>query len=201
MHRSAASYAPQLRAQRFARACEPRFDGPDGDAQRERDLFVAQTVDLAKDDGRPLIEWQAVERRLEPLAQFTLPKDTVGARGDLLGGQLTVVALVILNRDLQRAPAAMPPSQPVLGLVDRDAIDPRPQRGLAAEAGKCAEHAQEYLLGEVKRFLGVPEEIQRQLVDQPVVLIDQLGAGILVTCRTAGDQGSFTAADLRPGQG
>src|SRR5512142_3025763 len=130
MHRSAASYAPQLRAQRFPRACEPRFDGADGDAQRKGDLLVSETVDLAQDDGRPLIEWQTVERSLEPLAQFVLPQDTVGECRDLFGRQLAVIALMVFDGDLQRAAPSMPPPQPVLRLVDRDAVDPGPQRRL-----------------------------------------------------------------------
>ena len=47
-------------AQRLSGARQPRFHRADGQAERERDLLVAQAVNLAKHDRRPLVERQAV---------------------------------------------------------------------------------------------------------------------------------------------
>ena len=94
-----------------------------------------------------------------------------------------------------------PPPLPVARLVDDDAVDPGAEGRLAAEAVDGAEDPQEDFLREVERFVVVAEEVQRQLVDHPLVLGHQLGAGILVARRAALNQGRFPPADVGPGDG
>src|SRR5688500_5052034 len=97
--------------------------------------------------------------------------------------------------------AAVPPADPVLGLIDRDAINPGPQRRLSAEAGKGAEDPQEDFLREVERLVAVAQEVEGQRVDHALVRGDQLRAGGFVTGGAARDQGGFAAIYVRPAEG
>ena len=72
---------------------------------------------------------------------------------------------------------------------------------MAAEDVDGAEHAQEDFLRQVERFVVVVEEVQRQLIDHPLVLAHQFGAGILVARGAALDQRRFPATDVGPGNG
>ena len=124
----------QLGAQRLPRAREPRFHRADRDTQREGNLVVVKTIHLAKDERRPLIEWQPIER---------LPDE----RGRFLAGQQSIREHVTLRFDvaellqmlveghLARAMTTPPPALPVPGLIDDDPINPGSKGGLPAEAG------------------------------------------------------------------
>ena len=89
LHRVLASRSSS--AQRLARAREPRLHRADRDAERIGDLLVAQTVDFPQHDGRPLVERQRVERRLQPGRELLLGEHTVGpgfgARPELAVGR------------------------------------------------------------------------------------------------------------------
>ena len=67
-------------AQRLPRARQARLDGPDRNAERKRDLLVAQSVHLPQHDRRPLIERQAVERVLQPRRQLLLREHPIRRR-------------------------------------------------------------------------------------------------------------------------
>ena len=47
----------------------------------------------------------------------------------------------------------------------------------------------------------VTEEVQRELIDHPLVLIDELGAGLFVACGAALNESGFPPSDFRPGDG
>src|SRR5436190_16454663 len=64
-------------AQRLTRPRQPRLHRPDRHTQGKRDVVVAQTVDLPEDDGRALIERQAIEGALEPFAEFFLFENAI----------------------------------------------------------------------------------------------------------------------------
>ena len=64
-----------------------------------------------------------------------------------------------------------------------------------------AEDAEEDFLREIERFVVIAEEVQRQLVDHPLMLGDQLGAGVLVAGGAALNQRRFAPADFGPGDG
>jgi len=70
----------QLQPERLTRPGEPRFDGADGDAERIRDFFVAEPVDLTQHDRRALVERQAVERLLQPFGELLLRENAIGGR-------------------------------------------------------------------------------------------------------------------------
>src|SRR5580765_3154601 len=94
-----------------------------------------------------------------------------------------------------------PESMPVPRLVYRDAIDPGPQARLSAKAVDGAEHPQEYVLGEVKGFITIAQQVDGQLHNHPLVLGDELGAGRLVPRNTPLDQGRFPNTQLGPARG
>ena len=64
-----------------------------------------------------------------------------------------------------------------------------------------AEDAQEDFLREVEGFVVVVEEVQRELVDHPLVFGHQLGAGVLVARGAPLNERRFPAADVGPGDG
>ncbi len=69
----------QAGAQRLARAREARLHRADGDAKRERDFVVAQTIHFTQNDGGALIERKRVERLVQAGGEFLLREDTVGS--------------------------------------------------------------------------------------------------------------------------
>jgi len=71
-----------------------------------------------------------------------------------------VIANVLVERDLLRAVAPPPPALPVARLVDDDAVDPGPKRGVSAESVNRPEDPQEDFLREVQRFVPVAEQME-----------------------------------------
>jgi hypothetical protein len=110
-----------------------------------------------------------------------------------------VVLNVLIERHLLGAVPAAPPALAVARLIDDDAVHPRAQAGVAAEGVDGPEDAQKDFLRQVEGFVVVVEEVQRQLVDHPLVLADELRAGVLVPSGAPLDQGGFPAADVGPG--
>src|SRR4051812_47125074 len=94
-----------------------------------------------------------------------------------------------------------PPPLPVACLVDDDAVDPGAKGGLAAEPVNRAKDAQENFLREIEGFVMIAQQIQGQLVDQPLMFGGQLRAGVLVANRAALNQRRLAPADLGPGNG
>ena len=84
---------------------------------------------------------------------------------------------VLIERDLVGLVPPPPPALPIARLVDDDAVDPRLERGLAAEVLDSAENGEEDFLREVKRFVAVAQEVQGELVDHAFVSGNELGAG------------------------
>ena len=72
---------------------------------------------------------------------------------------------------------------------------------MAAEGLDGAKHPQEHLLRQIEGFVVVAQQVERQLVDHPLVLVDQVGAGVLVVRGAPLNQQRLTAADVRPGDG
>src|SRR6187402_2916282 len=124
---------PQGRAQGGTRPGQSRFDGPHGDAERRRDFFVTQAVNLPKHDRRALIEWQLPERVPDQAGGLALLKHPVRLREAARLGQLALLRRMLLERNLLRLPAPAPPSKAVRRVIDHDAIDPGAQRGLPTE--------------------------------------------------------------------
>ena len=94
-----------------------------------------------------------------------------------------------------------PPPLPVPRLIDDDAVDPGPEGGLAPEAVYRAKDAEENFLRQIEGFVVVAQEIQRQLVDHPLMFGDQFRAGVLVASRAALNQRRLAPADLGPRNG
>src|SRR5690606_209018 len=94
-------------AQGLARTRQPRLHRAHCDAERKSDLFVAQAVDLAQDDGGALIERQRVERVLKRFAELLLRQHAIGSRFGA-AFELTVRLDVRVERDLVGTAAAPP---------------------------------------------------------------------------------------------
>jgi tetratricopeptide (TPR) repeat protein len=112
-----------------------------------------------------------------------------------------MVADVLVERHLLRAVTPPPPSLTIARLIDDDPVNPRAESRLAAERVDGPEDPEEHFLGEVQRFVVIAEQVQRQLVHHALVLVDQLGAGVLIACGAALNQGSFPPPDFVPGDG
>ena len=115
--------------------------------------------------------------------------------------RIAVIANVLVEGYLLRAMATPPPALPVARLVDHDAENPGAERRMAAEGVNGAEDPQEDLLREIQRFVVIPQQVERQLVDHALMLVDQVGARIFVVRGAALNQQRLSAADLRPGDG
>ena len=61
-----------------------------------------------------------------------------------------------------------------------------------------SEDPQKDFLRKIEGFVVVSQQIQRQLVDHPLMLGDQLGAGILVSSGAALNQRRFAPTNVRP---
>lgn len=105
---------------------------------------------------------------------------------------------VLIERNLIRTVAPAPEAVAVARLIDRNPVDPGPQAGLAAEAMDGAEHPEKHFLGQVERFVSIPQKVHGELDDHPLVFADELGAGRFVPFGAPADKGRFTAADVRP---
>ena len=105
---------------------------------------------------------------------------------------------VLIERHLVGAMPPTPETVAVARLVHGDPVDPRAQAGLPAESLNGAEDAQEDFLGQVERFVAIPEEVHRELDDHPLVLGNQFGAGHLLARGAPLHEHCFPAADLRP---
>jgi hypothetical protein len=67
-----------------------------------------------------------------------------------------------------------------------------------AETANGPEHAEEHLLGEIKRFFAIAQEIHRQLDDHPLMLGDELGAGAFFAHCAPLHKRRLADADFRP---
>src|SRR5690348_11927233 len=156
------SLRPQILAQGLTSARQTRFHRANGDAERERDVLVAQAVDLAQHDGGALIERQPVQRALQPIAELLLLECAVGPQVQRRW-EIAVRRDVRVERDLIVAVPPPPEPMPVARLVDRDAINPGAKTRLATEPMDGAENPEEHLLGEVEGFVAFAEEVDGQL--------------------------------------
>ncbi len=163
----------QLRAEQLAGAGQPGLDRPDRHPLRERDFLVAQSVHLTQDQRRALVERQCQERRRQARRQFAAAEHPIRLVGGAGRRQVAVLLDVLIERDLRRAEAPPPPALPVARLVDDDAIDPGLQRRLAAESRQHPEDLQEDVLRQVEGVVVVGEQVERQLIDHPLVLGDE----------------------------
>ena len=105
---------------------------------------------------------------------------------------------MLVERHLVGAVPAPPPALPVLCLVDHDPVDPRAERRLAPKGPKRTEDSKKYLLRQIEGVVMVAQQVERQLVDHPLVRFDELCASLVVTGSTTLDEGCFVTADLRP---
>ena len=97
--------------------------------------------------------------------------------------------------------ATPPEAVAVARLVDGDAVNPGPQRRVAAEAMNRAEDAKEDFLGQVEGLVAVAQQIDRELHHHALVLAHQLRAGHLVARCTPLHERRFAHADVRPIRG
>ena len=137
-----------------------------------------------------------IERHADPIGQLLLAQHAVGRAAVAPLWQIAVIVDVLVERDLLRPVPPPPPPLPVSRLVDDDPVDPGAKGRVAAEGVDGAEHPQEDFLREVERLVVVAQEVQRQLVDHPLVLVDQLGAGVFVARGAALNEGGFPPPDV-----
>jgi hypothetical protein len=65
--------------------------------------------------------------------------------------------------------APPPPSLPVPRLIDDDAVDPGSESRLPPKARQGAEDPEEDLLRQIEGFVPVPEQMEGQGVDHPLM--------------------------------
>src|SRR4029450_4120586 len=110
-------------------------------------------------------------------------------------------ALTLALRSDRRLLGAGPrprPALPVARLVDDDAVDPGAEAGMPPECVDGPEHPQEDFLREIERLVVVVQQVERQLIDHPLMLADELSAGVFVARRASLDERGFPAADVGP---
>src|SRR4029078_13350123 len=113
-----------------------------------------------------------------------------------LRDEIPVSGHVRIERHLVRAVTPTPEAMAVPGLIDGNAVDPRPQAGVAAETMDGAEDAKEDVLREVERLVAVAEQVDGQLNDHPLVLAQQFGKGSVFPGRTALHKGGLATPDV-----
>jgi hypothetical protein len=105
---------------------------------------------------------------------------------------------VLVERDLVAAVAPSPPPVAVSCLIDRNSIDPRPQRGLATEAPNRPEHLKKHVLRQVPGIFVVPEQVQGEQKNHALVFGHYRRARIRVTFRASADEHGFATGNVRP---
>src|SRR5688572_17417306 len=191
---------PEFVAQRLPRARQARLHGADSNAEGVCNLFVAEAVDLAEHDHRALIERQVVERRPQALCQLLARVGAVGGGVIARLAQIAVGKDVLIEGNLVGLVTPPPPSLPVTGLVDADAVNPSLESRLAAEIVNGAKDAEEDFLREVEGFVAVAEEVQGELEHHPFVAGHELSAGGRLTGGAAFDQRRLAVSDLYPSE-
>src|SRR5205823_1814412 len=98
-------------------------------SERERNLIVTESVNLAQYDRRPLIERKPVECVLQPFGELLLREQAI--RCELAPRyEFAVRRHVLIERHLIRPMAAPPEPVAVARLVDRNPVDPGAESGL-----------------------------------------------------------------------
>ena len=69
---------------------------------------------------------------------------------------------------------------------------------MTAESIDGAEDAQEDFLRKIQGFVAIAEQVERELNDHPLMLGDQLGAGLLVARSAALHERRLAPTDVRP---
>jgi hypothetical protein len=82
-------------------------------------------------------------------------------------------------------------------VIDGDAIDPRAEARLAAEAANGSKYPEKDLLGKVERFVAVAEQIDRELYDHALVFIHQFGVRGVVASSTPLNEHRLATANRR----
>src|SRR5579862_7356688 len=131
----------------------------DGAAQDPRDLRAGKLLEVAQHEHEPVARMEAIEE-LERCLFFEDALPFALAGGKCLG-----------QRDLGMA---LPPPRRLTAGIDRDAVEPRQERRLTAEAGEMDEGTDERLLRGVERRLGVAEQAQTEGVDTLAVAAHDL---------------------------
>jgi hypothetical protein len=85
---------------------DPRAHGPELDAQRGRDLLVAEALDVTQDDGGPELRRERVERGLHVVVQMRVLVDP-GRVGFATGDSLVRVVAERVEADPLLAPYAV----------------------------------------------------------------------------------------------
>ena len=154
----------------------------------------AEPLDVAQHDRRPIDLGQLLERQRHRLPQLQAqqrlvrharPVGRLPRRAPLPGrrhGRLRVVALA-LGR-----PCGLLHPQPGHRRVERDPVDPRRERGVAAEPVDLSTHLEQHVLRDLLGVLAVLHVSEGQLVDPGAILFGQLLDRPFVTGLEAGHQ-------------
>src|SRR5258706_744189 len=103
---------------------------------------------------------------------------------------------VLIQRNLIRASFAPTPALPIPDLIDDDAENPGAQARLRAEAMERPEDAEKHFLGNIERFLTIPQEMRGKPQDHPMVLEDEGGVGRFIAGETTLNQRRLSGGDL-----
>ncbi len=157
---------PHRLGQRDPASVQPRLHGADRHAHDGRHLLLPEVVDVVQDHHRAEVLGH-LQQRLLHVHRQARRVGVVRSRRRLSRGQ------VVLATVEQGCPLAL--AQQVVAGVDRHAVEPGRERGLAAERRELAEHREERVLGRVARVLLSPRHAEGEVVDASLVAFDQRG--------------------------
>ena len=92
--------------------------------------------------------------------------------------------------------APSPEAMAIARLVDRYPVNPRPQGRLAAEAMDGSKDPKEYFLRQVERLVAIPQQVDRQLDDHPLMFSDELGTRRFFALGTPLHEGRFATGNV-----
>ena len=167
--------------QRDAAAVDAGLHGSDGDVQHSGDLLVRQVLDVGQDQRHAVLLGDQLQRARD----VDRIDRGVGVIGDRRAG---LGHLVVLIGDQPEHGLAATLPQDVVAGVDGHAVEPRRERGLAAELRELAEHRDERILRGVPRVLGVAQDAQGNVVDPRLVTLDERHERLLVPGEEPADE-------------
>ena len=150
-----------------------------------RNLLEREPVVLLQHDGRTLLFGQQRHRLLRTARQI-LARHEVFDRFGRFGrsGQLHQIGTV---RRLHGRCSALP-TCPIAAQIQRDAIQPGRELGLASELRQSAKGPEKRLLADVARILFPTDRAVSQGINRPLPSKDELIEAVLVATHRAGDK-------------
>ena len=161
---------------------DARLDGARGQVEQGLELAIGEAFEIAQRQDEDGLGIELAQRRFDLRQQLTV----LGQ-----GGGVAAVLQPVDGLERQEPEGALEPAPAIVvdAEVARQAQRPGQERNVPAEAAEVLEQAQEDLLRQVLRALGVTAEVVGDRVDARPEAVDDLAPGGRIAGRRRGGRG------------